>query len=81
MIDPAAVRRDKIFFGATVTIEDEEGITMTYQIVGEDEVDPKAGKISWASPFGKALLGRCIDDEVVVKRPAGNKVYIVIAIS
>jgi len=72
--------RDKIFFGATVKLEDEEGNEFSYHIVGEDEIDTPSGKISWVSPLGKALLGKCLDDEVTVKRPAGPKTFTIIEI-
>jgi len=60
-------RKDKVRFGAFVTIEDEEGDERVFQIVGVDEVDAKHGRISWKSPVGRALLGKQIDDEVRVR--------------
>jgi transcription elongation factor GreB len=72
IIDPAAQpHRDRIFFGATVTIEDEEGVAMTYRIVGVDETDGANGDISWQSPVGRALLGKSAGDTVTVKWHAG----------
>ncbi len=67
VVDPKLQRKGKIFFGATVTIEDEEGEEKTYQIVGEDETDAKLGKISWRSPVGRALIGKEVDDSIRVK--------------
>jgi transcription elongation factor GreB len=64
----------QVLFGATVTVEDEEGDHHTYQIVGEDEADIKAGKVSWTSPLAKALIGHKLDENVVWARPAGNQV-------
>jgi transcription elongation factor GreB len=61
----------KIFFGAWFTIEDEEGKAMTYRIVGTDEIDLAARKISVASPVAQALLGKAIGDTAVVQRPKG----------
>lgn len=61
-----------VVFGATVTIEDEEGNSYTYQIVGEDEADIKENKVSWTSPLAKALIGQKVGDSVVWARPAGN---------
>ncbi len=59
IVDPAEQpRRDRVFFGATVTVEDEEGEAATYRIVGVDETDGAAGDISWRSPVGRALLGK-----------------------
>jgi transcription elongation factor GreB len=58
VVDPKTLNNDKVVFGATVTIEDEEGVQKTYQIVGEDEIDTGSGKISWKSPIAKALLNK-----------------------
>jgi transcription elongation factor GreB len=59
IVDPAAQpRRDRVFFGATVTVEDQEGELATYRIVGVDETDGAVGDISWKSPVGRALLGK-----------------------
>jgi transcription elongation GreA/GreB family factor len=49
--------KDEVRFGAEVDLEDDQGERSTYRIVGEDEADAAAGRISWASPFGKALIG------------------------
>jgi transcription elongation factor GreB len=73
VIDPASMKSDKIVFGATVTIEDEDGKSKTYQIVGEDEFNIKDNKISWKSPVAKALLGKKIDDEVKILKPTGEE--------
>ncbi|HJL41383.1 MAG TPA: transcription elongation factor GreB [Myxococcales bacterium LLY-WYZ-16_1] len=72
VIDPAANAKDRVDFGATVEVEDEEGRVRTYQIVGEDEVDAKAGRISMKSPVGKSLLNQREGDNVLVDRPAGE---------
>jgi len=72
--------REKIFFGARVTLEDEKGTEFKYQIVGEDEIDTSSGKISWVSPLGKALLGKSLDNEITVKRPAGLKAFTILDI-
>ena len=67
-------RRDRVFFGAFVEVEDDDsGDTLTYQIVGVDEVDAGAGRISWQSPVGKALLGKKVDDTVTVRWHAGKR--------
>lgn len=73
VIDPKTITSSTVVFGATVTIEDEEGDLKTYQIVGEDEVDIVGNKISWKSPIAKALLGKSIDQEVLIKRPKGEQ--------
>lgn len=72
IIDPAELKSDKVIFGATVTIETENGDIKTYQIVGEDEIDTLGNKLSWKSPMANALLGKKIDDEVLIKRPKGD---------
>ncbi|MBF0107049.1 MAG: transcription elongation factor GreB [Deltaproteobacteria bacterium] len=80
VVDPATVKSDKISFGATVTIEDEEGKAATYQIVGADEFNVSEGKISWQSPLAKSLIGKKVGDEVIVNRPKGNSTVIVTGI-
>ncbi|AUX42901.1 transcription elongation factor GreB [Sorangium cellulosum] len=72
VVDPAEQRGDKVFFGATVEIEDEDGARHTYQIVGEDEIDSGSGRISWRSPVGRSLLGKRAGDVITVRRPAGE---------
>jgi transcription elongation factor GreB len=72
IVDPREQkRRDRVFFGATVTVEDDTGETCTYRIVGVDEIDGTAGDISWKSPVGRALLGKAPGDTVTVKWHAG----------
>lgn len=80
VIEVATVRAENIVFGAYVDLEDEEGRTVSYQIVGVDEVDVEKGKISWKSPLGRALLGKNVDDEVVFETPKGEKVFVVLKI-
>ncbi len=74
VVDPREVRSEKVVFGATVTIMNEEEENLTYQIVGEDEFDIKLGKISWKSPVAKALLGKKEGDDVVIKKPGSDEV-------
>ena len=61
----------KVAFGARVTVEDAQGDVVEYEIVGPDEVDVAAGRISIASPVGQALLGKRAGDVVVLRRPKG----------
>ena len=76
VLDPSKVESDKIVFGATVTILNvENDESLTYQIVGEPESDLNAGKISYNSPLGKALIGKEEGDEVIVKAPKGDIEY------
>ena len=77
IIDPTALSGDRIVFGATVTLADEDDKPLRYQIVGQAEADAKVGKISYNSPLGRALIGRKVDDEVEVTVPAGDKYYLV----
>ncbi|MFO0727324.1 MAG: transcription elongation factor GreB [Myxococcota bacterium] len=72
VIDPKTVRASVVKFGATVEVEDAEGQRKTYSIVGEDEVEASAGRISTKSPLGKALLGKKVGEVAVVARPAGE---------
>jgi transcription elongation factor GreB len=73
IVDPTEQkRRDRVFFGATVTVENEEGATVTYRIVGADETGD-AGDISWRSPVGRALLGKALGDTVSVTWHAGAR--------
>ncbi|MGZ3722172.1 MAG: transcription elongation factor GreB, partial [Bdellovibrionales bacterium] len=71
VINPAEIKSEKVVFGATVTIIDEDELEKTYQIVGEDEIEPGANKISWKSPMAKALLGKAMGDEIEINRPSG----------
>jgi transcription elongation factor GreB len=74
IVDPATQRRrDRVFFGATVTVEDDAGTEATYRIVGVDEIDGAAGDISWRSPVGRALLGKAEGDTVLVRLDAGAR--------
>lgn len=77
IIDPTTLSGDKIVFGATVTLLDEDDKPVKYQIVGEAEADARKGKISYSSPLGRALIGRLLDDEVEVSVPSGDKFYVV----
>lgn len=80
VIDPKTVESDKVEFGATVVCEDEEGKKLVYIIVGEDEVEAKQRRISPKSPIGKALMGKRVDDDVLVIRPAGELELVVVEI-
>ncbi len=75
VIDPKDLSGDSVIFAATVSIADENDNLSKYQIVGVDEVDVRAGKISFSSPIGRALIGRKVGDEVEVKTPKGEIYY------
>jgi transcription elongation factor GreB len=78
VIDPAKLSGERIVFGATVTVIDEDDVQQSYVIVGEDESAPEKGRVSWRSPLATALLGKKVDDEVLIRRPGGD-VYITIS--
>jgi len=71
----------KVVFGATVEIEDiKSGNLVTYQIVGEDEASIKEGRISIGSPIARAMIGKEVEDVVVVKAPGGDIEYEIISV-
>jgi len=72
---------DRVFFGATVAIEDDDGKAVTYQIVGADEIDLAKGRISYRSPLGRALLKRKVGDTVVFQKPSGEAELTVVSIA
>ena len=80
VIDPSTLSGDKVVFGATVHLLDEDEKPIKYQIVGQTEADAKSGRISYNSPLGRALIGRKVDDEVEVTVPSGDRYYVVSAI-
>lgn len=77
IIDPTSLSGDKIVFGATVTMLDEDDKPVRYQIVGQTEADAKRGRISYNSPLGKALIGKKVGEDVEVTVPSGEKFYLV----
>ncbi len=81
VVDPAAQEnRGKIWFGACVTVADEDDVERVLTLVGDDETDAAAGRIGWNSPFARALRGAAIGDVRRVDLPAGEREYEVIAI-
>jgi transcription elongation factor GreA len=77
IIDPTTLSGDRIIFGATVTLLDENDQPVRYQICGQAEADAKKGRISYNSPLGRALIGKQVGDEVEVTVPSGEKFYLV----
>ncbi|NML10822.1 transcription elongation factor GreA [Sphingobium sp. AR-3-1] len=75
VIDPKTLSGNKIVFGATVTLLDEDDKPVKYQIVGQAEADAKQGMISYNSPLGRALIGRTVGEDVEVSVPSGDKFY------
>ena len=77
IIDPTTLSGDKVIFGATVTLLDEDDKPVKYQIVGETEADAAKGRISYSSPLGRALIGKQLEEEVEVTVPSGDKFYLI----
>jgi transcription elongation factor GreA len=75
IIDPTTLSGDKVVFGATVHLLDENEKPIKYQIVGQTEADARVGRISYNSPLGRALIGRSVGDEVEVSTPSGDRYY------
>ena len=80
VIDRTPDNQSKVFFGAWVTLEDEDGNAKEYRIVGPDEFDIKQNKLSMDSPLAKAMLGKNLDDEINVTLPEGEKLFYIIDI-
>jgi transcription elongation factor GreB len=72
--------RDRVFFGAWVTLEDEDGQESTYRIVGADEIDTQQGWISVDSPMARALLKKAVDEEVTVNTPSGPATWFIVQV-
>lgn len=82
IVDPARQpSRDQVRFGATVELADEDDNRRSLTIVGDDETDASAGRIGWSAPLARALIGARVGDERIVRLPAGEKSYEVMAIS
>lgn len=77
IIDPKSLSGDRVIFGATVTLLDEDDKPVKYQIVGQTEADANSGRISYSSPMARALIGKKVDEEVEVTVPSGDKFYLV----
>lgn len=72
VVEASPEQEGRVFFGAYVTVEDEEGVKLEYRIVGADEFDPKRRWISVDAPLAKALIGRAVGDDVTFDRPKGT---------
>jgi transcription elongation factor GreA len=75
VIDPTTLSGDKVVFGATVTLADEDNKKIKYQLVGQVEADARDGRISFNSPLGRALIGRQVGEDVEVSAPGGDRIY------
>lgn len=80
IVDRPPADASKVYFGCHVTLENEAGEEADWQIVGPDEFDLTTGRLSIDSPVARALLGKTLDDEVLVSTPAGDQRYIIAAI-
>lgn len=80
IVDQLPGNRNKVFFGAWVTLENEAGKEYTFRIVGADEIDTQRGWISIDSPMARALLKRGLDDEVTVATPDGPAIWFILSI-
>jgi len=82
VVDPSRQEdRSRIYFGATVTLADEDDERITVTIVGDDEQDAAAGRIGWSAPIARALRGAAIGDLRTVRLPAGEKEWEVLEIA
>ncbi len=80
VFEPAETATDRVFFGTWVTLAGEQGDRQRFRLVGRDESDVAAGRISIESPLGRALLGRQEGDLVTVERPKGPVTFTIVAI-
>jgi len=80
VVDSRPDNESQVFFGAWVRLEDEEGNIIEYRIVGPDEFDPARNLISMDAPMARALMKKAEGDEVVVKRPKGDAVFVIVKV-
>jgi transcription elongation factor GreB len=81
VVEQLPADRDKVYFGAWVTVEDEDGNQTTYRIVGPDEFDLKQGLLSMDSPLARALLGKRVDDDIMFNSPNGPRELYIVSVS
>lgn len=75
MYNISSIPRDVVAYGSRVTVEDDAGAAIAYEIVFPEEVDASRGRISLSSPIGRALLNKAVGDEVEVQTPSGKRTY------
>jgi len=80
IVDSSPSTKEQIFFGAWVTLEDEQGKRHRYHLMGPDEIAPGEGLISIDSPMAQAMIKKKVDDEIQVQTPAGKQYYYIIKI-
>ncbi len=81
LVEISKVDTSKVSFGTWVKVRNEDGRCQTFQIVGEDEIDPQQGRITFSSPMGRALLGKTVGDVFEVERPKGKVEIEIVSIS
>jgi transcription elongation factor GreB len=81
VVDKPPTDRGRVYFGAWVTLEDDDGKQMRHRIVGPDEFDMTPGYISMDAPLARALMRKALDEEIKVQLPGGERVFTVVAIS
>lgn len=81
IVDKPPTDRSRVYFGAWVTLEDEDGREQRHRIVGPDEFDMQAGYISMDAPLARALMRKGLDDEVRVELPGGARSFVIVAIT
>ena len=81
IVDKPPSDLSKVYFGAHIDLEDEAGGEHHFRIVGPDEFDLGAGKLSMDSPMARALLGKSVDDEITVHSPSGDNLYVITAVN
>ena len=81
VVDKPPTDRGRVYFGAWITLEDDDGRQMRHRIVGPDEFDMNSGYISMDAPLARALMRKALDEEVKVQLPGGERVFTVVAIS
>jgi transcription elongation factor GreB len=80
VVDQPPSDRQRVFFGARITLETERGERLSYRIVGPDELDMAVDHISMDAPLGRSLLGRRLDDQVALELPTGTQRYIIVGV-
>lgn len=80
IVPPRSGPSDRVYFGAFVELEDEDGVVSQFQIVGPDEFDAARGRISTDSPLGRALLRRSVGESFALERPKGSMTYTVVTV-
>lgn len=80
IVDVEKVQSENVVFGARVTLRNSEGNSIRVHIVGENETQPEKELISWRSPLARALLGKTVQDDVVVKKPNGDEIFTILKI-